>query len=218
MAKSVLIAPADGPLGAELVDRGLRIGWTILAGYADSSNELPEPEGEAAFKTMAWNAASFISARSLVLEALCTDGTLDAAYLITEGSCGASEFGRTGPAEIECTIDRSIKGLALLSRELLATYERQRSGRLSIVTFAPEREPIVPLDEVRIAAASALGASLTTTDMRGGIVIDSFESRRPDVGEYAEYIIETSRDLSGVGGGVHRYGANLLSRIGRRGR
>ena len=119
-----------------------------------------EKPGEKA-QRLAWNPASPISARSLVLAAENRMGQINNAVLVCSPPAVFKTVEALTPEEIEILVNDHIKGWFFLARELALYFRRSGSGSLSLV--APEPSGGVKNTQIDILGLSASASFKTFT-------------------------------------------------------
>jgi hypothetical protein len=135
--KTILIAPYEGPFAAALAREALAGGWAVAVARTDQAGA-PTADLPADLVVLPWNPSSYISASALVLAAKNAFGELDAAVLLFEPERPGLDLVGGKPGEIENGLHRAAIGPALLSRELLRSFETRRAGGLVLVDRATE--------------------------------------------------------------------------------
>jgi NAD(P)-dependent dehydrogenase (short-subunit alcohol dehydrogenase family) len=216
MSKIAIVAPIDGPIGAEIIDRLLRSNWSVVAGHISDDFDGDISDYNDTCVVQKWDPRSFISGRNLILEALNRFGSIDASVLISENEYPGEALHETSPTSIQTYIESTVLGISLLARELLSSFIKQGSGRLSLVNYAPDDRPSSTLGSIVSASISALGESLLGVYGNESLAIDVFESKKSDSTGFAEFVL--SVESRATDGKTHRFGAGRFPRLTLRGR
>ena len=212
MPETVLVAPADSAIANELMRRLLENGAAVCAGFCGESeeNDLDEEYDDDLFRRLRWDPRSFISAKNIVLTALNTFERLDCAMIVHAESSYFQAHHVSTAATIEKSVDVNVKGTALLAKELLALFVKQRFGRLSMVLFAPDELVTSPIANATSASFLALTESLWNEYQNEPIAISAFESRKNDPEGFAAFTIDTIADRREESSGKpYRYGTKI---------
>jgi hypothetical protein len=158
VAKTILIAPFEGPLAAALAAEASAEGWSLALALARGPvpaeiSKASDDGKRARAVTLAYDPRSYVSASSLVLSATNALGELDAAVLVFDPAEAKTDFLSGKPGELAGLVDERCAGPLYLARELVRRFESRKAG--SLLLLAPE----CPRDAaVGPAAAMADGA------------------------------------------------------------
>jgi hypothetical protein len=162
-------------LTEEVLAAGGRVAVTSQAGVS----ELSEGEGRRAVsesasaekirdgakeKTnlhyIAWNPRSPISARAVVTEAVNRLESIDEAFVVFFADSGKKEFNEMSSADVEKTVDDSIKSYFFLVKEIFETLQRQKKGVLAFAHHDGGAEVLPPPQAAASAGFRAFASSL----------------------------------------------------------
>ena len=109
---------------------------------------------------MAWNLRSPLSARSIVMDAFNTLGSVDEALVVFSADTGKKEFHEMSFADMEKALDESIKSFFFLGKEIFSAFQRQKRGALSFALHDGGVEVLPPPQAAACAAFRAFASSL----------------------------------------------------------
>lgn len=127
----MLFAGKDAPAGNDFAEgflsssRNVVIAGTGADSGLDEENESSESRKAA---TIIWNKASSLSARSVILQTETTFDKLDETVLYFDKEMYAGLAQKMDPSECSRTADELILGFEYIALEVLARYEKKRSG------------------------------------------------------------------------------------------
>lgn len=129
----MLIAGKDVPAGNDfaegLLDSSRNVVITGTGADVELSEEKEASESRKAV-TLAWNKASSLSARSIILQTETSFDKLDETVLYFDEEMYAGLAQKMDPSECSRTADELILGFQYVALEALARYERKRNGEL----------------------------------------------------------------------------------------
>jgi NAD(P)-dependent dehydrogenase (short-subunit alcohol dehydrogenase family) len=157
--KTILVAGQQGILDAAVaraaVARGFRV---VLARDPQGSGG----EGVAGLEPIRWNPPSPLSARAVMLE--CGEGP-EALVIALERFGFPGDFQLASPAQIDESIDSSLRGALLIAREAVAKFAKKSSG--CIVFALRETEGPGPIALALVAAIKEFALALNTGSGQG---------------------------------------------------
>lgn len=90
------------------------------------------------FSSIAWNRASPVSARSVIIKAESATRCIDETLLIFDAALFASKYSEMSPAVIAREVDEMILGYSYLASEIISRYISKNSGKLIfLLRYAP---------------------------------------------------------------------------------
>lgn len=208
MADTVLITGSRSSLGTALTGLYLSGGHRVISTYP-AGEETPQPgsDAEENLVTIPWNRRSPISGHGVLLEALNYCEGLDEAVIIFEPRNETRPLHEIPAADTEWYFDTYLKGNIFLIKELLAHFEKQRRGRLSLAVQAADNTMMAPFDACAAGGLRSFAGSLFSLYQNEPIVIDGFETRKSDGDGFAEFMFRTRRERGGPQHGKwHKYG------------
>jgi hypothetical protein len=157
----------------------------------------------------------------VLLEALKHSERLDEAVVTFEPRSESRPLHEIPAADTEWYFDTYLKGNVFLIKELLAQFEKQRGGRLSIAVQTAETGLLSPFDACASGGLRNFAGSLFSLYQNEPIEIDGFESRTADGEGFARFVYRSRRESgSSQHGKWHRYGEksvwNALGLPGRK--
>ncbi len=202
MDKSILITGRAAPVTTELAMRTAAKGFT-LATAADGRNESGNGIGELdeRIRAVEWKPALPISARGVVQEVCNAFERIDEALVVCAPLAPAVPFHELPPATVEDAVDRAVKGLIYMSKELIGHFSRRGGGTLSFVLHQPERELSAPLDGALLGAFERLVDGLFELYANEPIMLRGFRSTGSEPGEFAEHVLAYLMEENPRGGG-----------------
>ncbi len=166
MAKTILIAPFDGPLAAALASEAGSEGWSVALalsrGPSAGSAEVSSEAGRSVRAiTIPYDPRSYVSASSLVLSAMNALGDLDAAVLVFDPTAAKADFLSGKPGELSALVEERCSGPLFLARELVRRFEGRRAGSLLLLAPESPRDAAVgPVAAMADGAFAGLGTGL----------------------------------------------------------
>jgi NAD(P)-dependent dehydrogenase (short-subunit alcohol dehydrogenase family) len=223
MAETVLITGNRTPFGSTLIEHYLAGGHRVVATYP-GQDQGPEPgaHAEEQLIPVVWTRRSAITAHGVLLEALKHCERIDSAVVLYEPAADTRALHEISAAETDRFFDTHLKSTVFIVRELLAQFEKQRGGHLSIALHSAASGLLSPFDACGSGGLRSFAGSLFSLYQNEPVVIDGFESRSADGKAFAEFVYRERRDSNGGRHGKwHRFGEksvwNALG-IGPRGR
>ncbi len=217
MVETILITGSRSPFGTELTNLYLTGGHRVLSTYP-AGEESPQPGAEADENLIPipWNRRSPISGHWVLLESLKHCQHIDEALIVFEPHNESRPLHEIPAADTEWYFDTYLKGNIFLIKELLAYFQKQRRGRLSISVQAAESGFLAPFDACAAGGLRQFAGSLFSLYQNEPLVIDGFESRSTDTEGFAEFIYRTRRERGGSQHGKwHRYNdKSVLNALG----
>ena len=208
MADTILVTGSRSPLGTALADLYLSGGHTVISTYP-AGEESPQPgkEVEDNFIPVSWNRRSPLSGHGVLLEALNRSRRIDEAVVTFEPRNESRPLHEIPTADTDWYFDTYLKGSIFLIKELLAQFEKQRAGRLSIAVQTAETGMLAPFDACVAGGLRSFAGSLFSLYQNEPIVINGFESLSSDGEGFARFIYRARRDRSDSQHGKwHRFG------------
>jgi hypothetical protein len=148
-----------------------------------------------------WNRRSPIAARTLVLHALTSLGTLDSVLLVYSVDRSKSPFHEQSAARFEERVDRELKGYLFLVRELLIHFVRTGVGTLDFVLHDPQQHIVDPVASAAAGAFRSMVQSLFVLYQNEPILLRGFSSESEKLDEFVEFIWSTIREKGDRSGG-----------------
>jgi NADP-dependent 3-hydroxy acid dehydrogenase YdfG len=148
MEKVVLITGSETLLGRKLVEKELYRGNLVAAPVSSKKDSSSGSESSRKnLMVLSWNRSSLFSAKTIMREVCRKWGRIDRALIIDPNLSGGLPFSELPVTDIDDMIDREIKGMLYLTRELLQLFQKQdeallsyiRSGKPSLEQNAAER-------------------------------------------------------------------------------
>jgi hypothetical protein len=203
MENRLLIAPGDTRLGEAVASEAERSGYRVALGVARTVEGQSEEQSPLLLE---WNRRSLLSARNLVLQTVNALGGIDVSVVIHEPVPDAAPTHELSPAAIERQVDYYQKSGLHLIRELLACYMRQKAGMLSLIHYAPENVPELPLSAAASAAFCSTTEALFELYQNEEFIINGFDCTKEGPARFARFYFQTIEGKTGHGK-WHRYGA-----------
>jgi NADP-dependent 3-hydroxy acid dehydrogenase YdfG len=159
---NILLAGTFGELLSELAEEelaaGNRVALTTRPGETASARA---GSGEnQSLRAVAWNPRSPLSARTVVSEALNSLGLIDEALIVFSADAGKKDFHELAFADMEKTVDESVKSFFFLVKEVFTALQRQKKGVLSFAHHDGGVEVLPPPQAAASAAFRAFASSL----------------------------------------------------------
>lgn len=172
-----------GQVVHEAVARGRR---TLLA----RSGPLEIPVDAEGVATASWNRRSALSARSLVLHAQNLYGRLEEAVIVFSPVRESVPFHESSIVSVENRTDAEVKGYLFIIRELVALFQKQRSGTLVLAVLEPEAELRSPLEAMSLGSFTSVAEALHSSYRNEALEIKLCHSRTGDTSGYAGFILD----------------------------
>jgi NAD(P)-dependent dehydrogenase (short-subunit alcohol dehydrogenase family) len=164
---NILLAGTNGGLLSELTEEALAAGNRVavtmgLAAVGDGSPETaqPVPQAQQSLSYIAWNPRSPLSARTVVTEALNALGVIEETLIVFSADSGKKDFHELSFADMEKTVDESVKSFFFLIKEVFTALQRQKKGILSFAHHDGGVEVLPPPQAAASAAFRAFVSSL----------------------------------------------------------
>ena len=188
MEEACLVTGKSNDLLARVVHEAVARGHrTLLA--RSGPIELPvEADGVV---TASWNRRSALSARSVVLHAQNTFGRLEEAVIVFSPVRESVPFHESSIVSLENRTDAEVKGYLFMIRELVALFQKQRSGRLVLAVLDPEAEVRSPLEAMSLGSFTAAAEALASTYRNEPMEVKLCYSRADDPAGYAGFILDS---------------------------
>jgi hypothetical protein len=136
MTRGILIVGNESPtLEAVAASAHARVETIVRATVPSRLGDVPAPapSAKAADAVLAWNPASPVSARTVVIGAENRLGEIDEAVLVCAPPAIRRRADELVPAEIDLLVDDLMKGWFLAARELAVVFRTRKAGTLAFV-------------------------------------------------------------------------------------
>ena len=162
---NILLAGMAGPLLTELTEEELALGNRVaVTAPREEAERIPAGGKSAAtpqnLHYIAWNLRSPLSARTVVLDAFNALDSVDEAIIVFSADMEKEEFHEMSFADMEKTVDESIKSFFFLGKEVFSALRRQKRGALSFALHDGGVEVLPPPQAAAAAAFRAFASSL----------------------------------------------------------
>ena len=199
MAETVLIAPADSPLGTALVEQATEQGLQVIAAVRpeealskkDTTGTDSNSEESARVLKLPWNRRSLLSARNLLLEGLNAFEDIEKAIILHIAEADAKPLHELPPVSIETVVDSRIKSPLFLIKALIQYYLRRKEGILAFALYEPASVPLTALAASASAGFKALVASLLGIYQNEDFTINGYTSHSEEPEGYATFILHS---------------------------
>ncbi|TVQ26010.1 MAG: hypothetical protein EA382_06170 [Spirochaetaceae bacterium] len=185
MDKGCLITGKSTDLLAEVVQTTVATGRKTIV--ARSGHFTVDDETAS---TVVWNRRSALSARSVVLHARNAFRSLPEAVVVYSVTQESIPFHDSSIVSVEDRTDAEIKGYLFLLRELVALFQKQRSGRLILAVHDVERQIRSPLEAFSIGGFTSFAEALSRFYQNEPFEIRLCHSSSPDVSGFARFIVD----------------------------
>ncbi|WP_020611136.1 SDR family NAD(P)-dependent oxidoreductase [Sediminispirochaeta bajacaliforniensis] len=217
MGKRVLITGKTTKLGNLLVEHYLSQGWQVVATVKQDEEKRNDTEIDSNLLIRTWNRRSPLAAKNVLLGGINHFGGIDEAIIIFPVDGENRPLHELPSAAIEAAVDGQIKSQLFMVKEVLAYFQKEKSGQLSLVRHNEGAEVLPPLDAVCSGSFQALSRSLFTFYQNEEVRINSFESSTGDTKGFVDFFIKTldekARDQHGKMYRFHDKG--VLGALGR---
>ncbi len=139
---------------------------------------------------VSWNRRSALSARSVVLHAQNLYGRLDEAVIVFSPVRESVPFHESSIVSIENRTDAEVKGYLFMMREILALFQKQRSGTLLLAVLEPEGELQSPLEAISYGGFVSGAEAMQRYYANEALEVRLCSSRSNDAAGYAGHIVE----------------------------
>ena len=188
---NTLLAGTDRKLLAELTEEALAAGNRVAVTNQASSEAEGEPEalkGKQSLHYIAWNPRSPLSARTVITEAQNVLGVIDEALVVFSADTGRKEFHEMSFADLEKTVDDSIKGFFFLVKEIFAAMQRQKKGALCFAHHDGGVEVLPPGQAAASAAFRAFASSLFAQYQSEAFSLYGYYSSAVETRDFARFL------------------------------
>lgn len=145
-----------------------------------------------AVSTVSWNRRSALSARSVLMHARNLYGTLSTAVICYSPTRESVPFHESSIVSIEDRIDAEVKGYLFLLREIVALFQKQRSGVLMIAVLDQPVEVRSPLEAAALGGFTSMAEALRNYYRTESPDVRLCRSADADPAEYARFILDTA--------------------------
>jgi NAD(P)-dependent dehydrogenase (short-subunit alcohol dehydrogenase family) len=187
MEQVCLVTGKSSELLAEVVHEVAAGGRKTLLARSGPLEMPVEGEGIA---TASWNRRSALSARSIVLHAQNLYGRLTQALIVFSPVRESVPFHESSIVSIENRTDAEVKGYLFLIRELVALFQKQRSGRIVLAVLESEAEVRSPLEAMSLGSFTSAAESLQAYYQNEPLEVRLCHARTDDVTGYAKFIAQ----------------------------
>ncbi|MFW5688533.1 MAG: hypothetical protein ACOCWX_01190 [Spirochaetota bacterium] len=187
MEQACLVTGKSNELLADVVQEVAARGRRTLVAR---SGPLDVDSGAENISTVSWNRRSALSARSVVLHAQNLYGRLDEAVVVFSPVRESVPFHESSIVSIENRTDAEVKGYLFLIREIVAMFQKQRSGRLLLALQEPDDELRPPLEAISLGSFVGAAESLVGYYRNEPLEIRLCSSRSSDTPGYAGFIAD----------------------------
>ncbi len=211
MRKSILIAGQNKLLEKPLTEIFLNKGYSVIITSA-AEDEVNKKE----LHTILWNMRSPLSAKNVVLNAASIVEKIDEALVLFSPAKIIKPFHETSAAEIERSVDFQLKSNLFIMKEIIAYFQKQGRGTLSLVHHLPGTEILPPMDALGAGSFTGLVKSLFTFYQNEQVSINAYLSSSSETEEYSDFIFRTiSERQKPVHGKFYKFSEkNVLSALG----
>ena len=153
-----------------------------------------------------WNNRSPLSAKDLILECQNRMEGFDDALTIFSSQKNNKPIHEISSAEIESSIDSSLKGNLFILKEIILYFQRIGKGNISLIHDLEQSEILAPLYAVEAGGLSSLARSLFASYQNEQLTINSYRSNSGELTDYAEYIFNNiSESTKPVHGKIFKF-------------
>lgn len=147
--------------------------------------------------TISWNRRSALSARSVVLHAQNLYHNLNEAIVVYSVVHETTPFHESSIVALENRTDAEVKGYLFLLRELVAQFQKQRSGTLVLALHQRDDTTLAPAEAFSSGGFFSFAAALQQTYQNEPFSIRLCRSATSDVSAYASFILDAA-DTAGT--------------------
>ncbi len=187
MNQACLVTGKSSQLLAEVVHETVARGRRSLIARSGALELSAAVESAA---TITWNRRSALSARSVVLHAQNLYGRLDEAVIVFAPVRESVPFHESSIVSIENRTDAEVKGYLFMIREIVAQFQKQRSGRLVLAVQETESEVRSPLEAMSLGGFISAAEALQQFYRNEPLEIRLCYSRSDDHPGYAAFILD----------------------------
>jgi NAD(P)-dependent dehydrogenase (short-subunit alcohol dehydrogenase family) len=187
---NILLAGASGALLSELAEEALAAGNRVAVTTEPGGDEAvrPGPEDRQSPRYIAWNPRSPLSARAVVNGALNAFGLIDEALIVFSARAEKKDFHDLSFADMEKTVDESVKSFFFLVKEVFTALQRQRKGVLSFVHHDGGVEVLPPPQAAASAAFRAFASSLFAQYQNEAFGLYGYYSSSAESRDFARFL------------------------------
>lgn len=188
MGRGCLITGKSTDLLAEVVHTADQRGRESVVAR---SGQFTVSDGQKA-STITWNRRSALSARSVVLHAQNLYHDIAEAIVVYSVVHETTPFHESSIVALENRTDAEMKGYLFLLRELVAQFQKQRSGTLILAVHQRDDTTLAPAEAFSNGGFLAFAEALQQTYQNEPFSIRLCRSATPDVASYAGFILDTA--------------------------
>ncbi|MCK5197749.1 MAG: SDR family NAD(P)-dependent oxidoreductase [Spirochaetales bacterium] len=189
MKRKILITGFDSGLKAKLVKLFLDGGYKVAATV--NTQSIKTNSNNSNFIEIPWNNRSPLSAKDIILECQNKMEGFDDALTIFSSQKNNKPIHEISSAEIESSIDSSLKGNLFILKEIILYFQRIGKGNISLIHDLEQSEILAPLYAVEAGGLSSLARSLFASYQNEQLTINSYRSNSGELTDYAEYIFNS---------------------------
>ncbi|MDR3201232.1 MAG: SDR family NAD(P)-dependent oxidoreductase [Spirochaetales bacterium] len=193
---NILLAGTGGDrLLSELTEEALAAGnrVAVTSGPPDTKSVARNRGEKQNLYYVAWNPRSPLSARTVVTETLNVFETIDEVIIVFSADTGKKEFHELSFADMEKTVDDSIKSFFFLVKEVFMALQRQKKGVLVFAHHDGGAEALPPPQAAASTAFRAFASALFTQYQNEPFTLYGYYSSAPETKGFARFLAAGGR-------------------------
>ncbi len=187
MRKSILITGQNDLLEKPLIELFLNSSYHVFS-TSSAEGDVKKTKG---LHTIVWNQRSPLSAKNVILSTASVTETIDEAVVLFSSPKILKPFHEITASEIETTLDYYIKSNLFVIKEILAYFQKQHHGTLSLVKHQTGTDVLPPLEAFSSGGFDNLVKSLFAFYQNEKLSINAYLSSASDAEEYSSFIHKT---------------------------
>ncbi len=188
MGKGCLITGKSTDLLAEVVQAADARGRDSVVAR---SGHFTVSEGQSA-STITWNRRSALSARSVVLHAQNVFRAVEEAIVVYSVVQETTPFHETSIVSLENRTDAEMKGYLFLLREIVAQFQKQRSGTLVLAVHDRPDAIRAPAEAFSAGGFASFARALQRYYQNEPFTIHLCRSSDSDISGYAHFVLDAA--------------------------
>lgn len=190
MEKTFLITGTPSKLTIDVAHECLSGKHNVLLTLEPGTEAPPIPSGlEQNLQYIEWNRRSPISARFVLLQAYNKQIDIDHAVLVFAPRSDRGVFHEANAAFFEERIDYDIKGFLFMVKELLAYFQKQKKGSMTVVIQNAGPDILPPFDALAMKSLEGLVDSLFVYYAQEAVVLRGVHARSGQNRQIAEHVL-----------------------------
>ncbi|MDR1933306.1 MAG: SDR family NAD(P)-dependent oxidoreductase [Spirochaetales bacterium] len=192
---NILLAGTESAFLSELTEEVLAAGnrVAVTSGPPDTNSAPQNPGEKQSLHYIAWNLRSPLSARTVVTQAINAFETLDEVIVVFSADTGKKDFHELSFADMEKTVDDTIKSFFFLLKEVFLALQRQKKGVLCFAHHDGGVEALPPPQAAASMAFRAFASALFTQYQNEPFTLYGYYSSTAETKAFARFLAAGGR-------------------------